>query len=375
MQILLLILLIPNLFIFGILLWNLFYASNFEKFLNFYKSGKDHESGISILIPARNEAKNILRLLESLKSNLEEIRDSEIIILNDNSTDETQKIVEEFINRNKDLNCNLINSAKLPEGWSGKNWACYQLAIKARFETLLFLDADVFFYDKSLKVFVKFFISQKLDLLSFFPRQDIHDFKVKLILPLMNFILLGFLPLEQVYTSQRQSLSAANGQVMFFRKKAYGELNPHEVLKSVSVEDIEIMRLFKANKKRGAVFSLSRHIGCNMYNSLNSAINGLARSFYPGSKMHAAVFIPLIIFMALTQILPFILVFWKFDFLFIIIIISLNRTITSMISGEKARINLLLHLPQMFMLIYLGLKSVYLTKSGKLIWKDRKVNA
>ncbi|WP_332019649.1 glycosyltransferase family 2 protein, partial [Kaistella sp.] len=48
-----------------------------------------------IIIPTHNEEKNILFCLESLKN--QTFKDYKIVVVNDGSTDNTQKIVEEFV--------------------------------------------------------------------------------------------------------------------------------------------------------------------------------------------------------------------------------------------------------------------------------------
>ncbi|MEI7504030.1 MAG: glycosyltransferase family A protein [Paludibacter sp.] len=94
---------------------------------------------ISILIPARNEENNIGNLLVDLSTL--KYQNFEIIVYNDNSTDNTAKIVEEYSSRNNSVK--LINGGEPENGWLGKNYACHQLASQACGEMYLFLDADV----------------------------------------------------------------------------------------------------------------------------------------------------------------------------------------------------------------------------------------
>ncbi len=105
---------------------------------------------ISIIIPARNEEKRIGNLLKSLQN--QSYKDFEVIVVDDNSSDNTKKIVEAYaIKINKDKK-NLEQTAgidiyyyKLPEGdWKGKTAACFFGALKAKGDFFLFLDADIF---------------------------------------------------------------------------------------------------------------------------------------------------------------------------------------------------------------------------------------
>ena len=90
---------------------------------------------LSIIVPARNEAKTLPYLLSSLKGQLE--KDDEVIVVDDHSEDETSILASEH-------GAKIILSQPLPPGWLGKTWACYQGAQSAKGELLLFLDADTF---------------------------------------------------------------------------------------------------------------------------------------------------------------------------------------------------------------------------------------
>jgi len=90
----------------------------------------------SVIIPARNEEKNLPPLLNSLKDS--SIQPHEIIVVDDASSDATAEVASR-------LGARVIFSRELPRGWTGKTWACAQGAEAATAEWFLFLDADTFF--------------------------------------------------------------------------------------------------------------------------------------------------------------------------------------------------------------------------------------
>lgn len=90
----------------------------------------------SIIIPARNEAHNLPKLLDSLGRQSATPR--EILVVDDGSSDGTAEIARAF-------GATVIVSEPLPDGWRGKTWACHQGALAARGEWLLFMDADTWF--------------------------------------------------------------------------------------------------------------------------------------------------------------------------------------------------------------------------------------
>jgi len=94
---------------------------------------------VSILIPARDEARLIGRIVHQFLSQTYPY--FELIILDDASTDRTDF---HAINAGLgDPRFHLLRGKPLPKGWLGKNWACHQLSQAARGDLLLFIDADI----------------------------------------------------------------------------------------------------------------------------------------------------------------------------------------------------------------------------------------
>ncbi|MBN2570753.1 MAG: glycosyltransferase family 2 protein, partial [Ignavibacteriales bacterium] len=186
---------------------------------------------ISVLIPARNEEENITDLLNDLLE--QDYENIEIIIFNDESTDNTERIVKDYMK--KDTRIKLINSDGLPGGWVGKNYACNSLAKNANGGYFLFLDADVRVGKNLIDSVLSHIQKYKLSLLSIFPKQIMLTRAEKIVVPLMNFILLSLLPLRLVRKSKFSSLAAANGQFMFFDSECYRKLEPHKKFRNSKV--------------------------------------------------------------------------------------------------------------------------------------------
>jgi len=103
--------------------------------ISFLGKGERKDShSLSVIIPARNEEKRIVPLLESLRS--QSVRPSEVCVVDDSSTDQTAEIVKKHGYR-------VVQCPILPEGWTGKSWACWNGVHSTEGELLLFLDADV----------------------------------------------------------------------------------------------------------------------------------------------------------------------------------------------------------------------------------------
>ena len=99
-------------------------------------------SKVSIIVPARNESKNLPRLIHSIRA--QRIWPLELLVVDDHSEDKTAEIAEA-------MGARVISSKPLPDGWRGKTWACHQGGGEAKGEYLLFLDADTWLEDHGFK--------------------------------------------------------------------------------------------------------------------------------------------------------------------------------------------------------------------------------
>jgi glycosyltransferase involved in cell wall biosynthesis len=323
---------------------------------------------VSVLIPARNEEKNVGNLLSDLL--LQNYINFEVLVYDDCSTDGTASVVSSYID--KDQRITLIPGQNLPQGWLGKNYACSQLAQRAKGQLFLFLDADVRLSPWFVGNALAYMQQKRLALLSMFPRQEMKSLGERLVVPNMNWILLSLLFLRLVRWSKRRSLAAANGQMMMFDAKIYIENQWHYKVKSSPVEDIGISRLVKRKKYRMATLLGTDDISCRMYESYSEAITGFTKninSFFGGS-----VFVTLIFTLVVT-IGPFIVLFnlpFLFTFLYFFCLIS-SRLLIAKISEQKPFLNVILWPLQHFAFLHLVFRSMVFIKTKRLIWKGREV--
>ncbi len=365
MEILFGVLLFTHLILLTVIVYNYFTAPKIYG----QNSVLNHELKISILIPARNEENNIENCLSNIFKST--YKNYEVKVLDDFSTDSTQDKIKAFQNTHKNLE--LINSKELPNGWTGKNWACYQLAAKAQGEYLQFIDADVIITPETLRFVLFEFQKRKAKMLSVFPTQKIKSWGEWLIVPLMDWLLLTFLPLYKVYKSSNPSLAAANGQFILFDKQSYFNFGGHEKIKDKIVEDMEFVRGFKKMRLKTITFLGNNFVNCRMYRNFNEALRGFTKNFYPGFNINGTAFSLVIIVFIFLFISPFFLIFYNTLFAIIITIIFLERSITSLLSGQSLLKNIILFLPQMFMLATIGFKSLIDNKRKKIFWKGRKI--
>ena len=123
-------------------------------------SHEEELPSLSIVVPARNEASNLKKLLPSLL-NTSYPGEKELVVVDDCSTDETAQIAQSY-----DLR--LVRLSHLPDGWSGKTHACHRGALAATGDWLLFTDADTVHHPNGPACAVAYAIANDLDGLSVF---------------------------------------------------------------------------------------------------------------------------------------------------------------------------------------------------------------
>lgn len=247
------------------------------------RDGKQtHRPFLSVLIPARNEAAN---LPSTLASWMEQSYDRmEILVLDDHSEDETAAIVHQFGQR--DGRIRLLSSAPLPTGWTGKNWACHQLAQASRGEFLLFTDADVRWEKGAIEAVLASQAALDADLLAIWPTQETISWGERLIIPLIPLAVTFYLPIPAAHHIPHPALAAAIGQAMLFRREAYEKIGGHAAIAANPLDDITLARRIKAAGLRLRLVEADRLIICRMYRSWNEVRKGIARSLLATAQGH-----------------------------------------------------------------------------------------
>lgn len=237
---------------------------------------------ISILIPARNEAENIVAAVEAAMDPFQSTGClEEVIVYDDNSTDGTAELVRNAFC--SDDRVRVVNGKSLPEGWVGKPHACQRLLEEAQGDILLFLDADVRLKPEAAPRLLGFFDpAHQADLVSAVPRQTVGGFFERLVLPLLILTYTSWLPLRLVEMGRRPSTVAANGQIMMMRRRVAIELGGFEAIRAEIVDDVALCRHAKVSGYK-VLFADGFHVGsCRMYRSTTEVWQGFSKNLYDG---------------------------------------------------------------------------------------------
>jgi chlorobactene glucosyltransferase len=254
---------------------------------------------VSVLIPARNEARRIRDCLSSLIAQDPPLH--EIILLDDRSEDATGRIAMELGFREEGSRLRLIRGEELPEGWVGKNWACHQLSRAASRETshLLFTDADMIHGTACVRTALAHARALRADLLSLWPAQITGTWSEKLVIPLGYLLFMAFHPFIGLAWLQSRpervkrwslsrarlaSMGGANGQFLLFRRESYRSLGGHEALKDHLVEDIAFGRAVAIRTGEGMRLINAdgmELLRCRMYSGFDELWEGFSKNLRP----------------------------------------------------------------------------------------------
>ncbi len=234
---------------------------------------------ISVIIPARNEERNIRRCIEGLvKQNYPNF---ELIVVDDRSNDGTAQILAELAEAYPQLR--IVPGAELQTGWVGKTHSLVQGARVARGEWLCFMDADTFAQPSLLWSTYEAAVMTRADMFSILTRQELGSFWEKTILPLV-FLGLSFgFPAERVNDPGKPD-AIANGQFILIRRPVYDQVGGHTAVKERIDEDKAIAVVIKRAGYRLVVADGRKLASTHMYSSLAEMWEGWTKNIYPGMQ-------------------------------------------------------------------------------------------
>lgn len=251
------------------------------------RTGDDALPAASVLIPARDEEERIGRSVRAaLGSRGVEV---EVLVMDDGSTDRTAEIVRE-ISRH-DGRVRLLEAPPLPPGWAGKQHACQALADAARNPVLVFVDADVELRPDGVAGALRFLRRSGADLVSGFPRQRTGTPVERLVIPLIHFVLLGYLPLAGMRWTRSGAFAAGCGQLFVARRFAYEMAGGHAAIRHTFHDGLELPRLFRRRGLRTDLFDATATATCRMYEGAREVVLGLAKNAHEGMAGPVAIWV------------------------------------------------------------------------------------
>jgi hopene-associated glycosyltransferase HpnB len=229
-------------------------------------------SDITVLIPARNEALNIVDTLSALKDQGDNLN---VILVDDQSTDNTVDLA----NSVELKNLTILSGTELAEGWSGKLWALEQGRQHVKTPYLILLDADIALAKNLIPVVLEKVKNEQLQMLSLMAFLKMQTFWEKLLMPAFIFF---FKLLYPFHLSNKPDswIAAAAGGFIFIETKVLEELRGFECIKNALIDDCSLAKQVKNNKHKTWTGMTHSAISIRSYETLSSIWQMVARTAY-----------------------------------------------------------------------------------------------
>ena len=238
---------------------------------------------LSVIIPARNEALNVERCVRSILA--APYQPLEVIVVDDRSNDGTGEIVERPAPAPETRGrLRLVRGAELPAGWFGKQWALVQGFRAARGDLLLFADADTWHEPELIPRAVAALRTERVDLLTVLPRQEMVSFWERLIQPHVFLALQARVgDFRRVNRTRVEWDAIANGQFILMPREAYQVIGTHEAVRNTVVDDAALALTVVRRGKDLFLLHGPEFMHVRMYRSLGDIIAGWSKNLALGA--------------------------------------------------------------------------------------------
>ncbi|MFO0873258.1 MAG: glycosyltransferase family 2 protein [Phycisphaerales bacterium] len=266
---------------------------------------------VSICVPARNEEANLEACVRSLLA--QSHSRIEVLVYDDESTDGTPAILGRLVA--DDARVRRVATSPLPSEWNGKQWGCDRMGRAALGEWILFTDADVRFaracIGRTLAEALRGRDGPPCALVSTVPRQVVGSLGEAVIVPLIHFILLSYLPVGRMRGTGDPAASAGCGQFLFVRRDAWLAVGGHSSFKGSMHDGVKLPRLLRSAGWGTDLFDGTELASCRMYRGFRATWRGFAKNAYEGLGS-AGLLVVLTLLHLVGHVFPWIFLAWAF---------------------------------------------------------------
>jgi glycosyltransferase involved in cell wall biosynthesis len=340
---------------------------------------------VAVCIPARNEKANIEACVRGVLASREV--DVRAYVYDDESTDGTGEIVARLAA--EDPRVVVVPRRPLPAGWNGKQHACFRMAehglgFDPDLEWFLFTDADVRLEPDAVARALGFALRSKSSLVSTVPREVTGTVGEMLLVPLIHFVLMSYLPIGRMRSTLDPAASAACGQFIMVSRAAYraagtGADYGHAGFKDSMHDGVKFPRAVRRAGLRTDLYDGTESVSCRMYRGFGETWRGFAKNAYEGlGSLGLLLFIT--VYHALGQVLPWIVLAlaalaaqWSPGAALAagaVFCALLGRALLAA-RFRQSWWNIPLHLPSILMLSAVQWRSLWLDRTGRRSWKGR----
>ena len=249
----------------GIVLFLVKSRTNYLRLPVLRESGERIQENVTIVIPARDEEKNIARAVRSFP-------DARVLVIDDDSSDRTAELA-------RHAGAEVISAPPVKKGVFGKPNACMAGARATDSKWLLFVDADTWYEPGFLGSLLRYASEEQLDAASVFLKQECVTLSERILLPYAFALYFCGVNARRVNSiNSREAL--ANGQCLLFRRNAYDFIGGHAAVAGSVIEDVALAQLAKRGHLRARVLR-AEHLGhVRMYENFQAIWTGFQKNSF-----------------------------------------------------------------------------------------------
>ncbi|MDG6904530.1 MAG: glycosyltransferase [Nitrososphaerota archaeon] len=285
-------------------------APRFEDSLRGLGRDSNPNTMVSIIIPARNEERDISKCLESLVT--QSYQYLEIVVVDDSSEDKTLEVARKFSERSKQVKT--ISAGSKPKGWIGKSWPCWKGYEESKGDYLLFVDADSTLDTTLVESSLRYVQEKKIDVFSLSPKVRLHGTIARAVLPVISAAINILYPMKKV-NDKKSNRAYVFGTFVMVSRKVYASFGGHEGVKEEIVEDAAIARVARASGFNLRIERGSEYISTSWESEPKSVYEGLERIISSSARAYGLISIFNAVFVFFVVLYPvFFLVFFLLVF-------------------------------------------------------------
>ncbi len=146
----------------------------------------------------------------------------------------------------------------------------------------------------------------RADLVSGVPQQETGTLAERLVIPLIHFILLGFLPLARMRASTHPAYAAGCGQLFLTRRESYDQAGGHAAIRMSLHDGITLPRAYRLAGLKTDLCDATDLATCRMYHGASALWRGLAKNATEALASQRMI-VPATLLLAGGQVFPFLL--------------------------------------------------------------------
>jgi hypothetical protein len=324
---------------------------------------------ISLIFAARDEEEKLPLALTTLTEI--DYPNLEIIAVDDRSTDDTSRILDEFAATHSRLR--VVHVEQLPPGWLGKPHALQKGYEASSGQWLLFTDADVKFKPDSLRRSIALARQLRLDHLTLFGDVEMHGFWERTLIPFFGMAFQLAVQAHSV-TDPNSRAYVGVGAFQMVKREVYEACGTHRRLALEVVEDIKLGKIVKMGGFRSGVAVAQDAVSVRWHAGIGNLVRGVEKNFFAGAQFRLSIALGQFLGLILFHVVPFAGVLFGHGAVRVLAAISALIPICFLMGVDAVmRVSPLysLTLPLAATLFaYMLLRSTFITlKQGGIIWR------